>query len=283
MLPDGGYAKVRTNEGAFAELALGDQDLDLTDAPPGFKCTLCSQLLVNATKLPCCAAVFCDKCIRKKLLQTKFSCPACGKPEMSPDNLGPCTDLRRDIEKWRLGKLEAARGALRGRLQAKDGAGATSNGGPAFAAAASAAASLSSAAAASSTLFTPGIPAGVTVERTVTVDPERGTITRVIGLDYKYEEVQRGRYVDKFIDDERVCRDWDLKRSCSYGHECAFLHPEPNGRDLRGGKEERAAIVRARTSGAHNRRSRSASPRRRKRRCENYRRAALCTLTDDIP
>lgn len=227
MLPDGGFAVVRTNEGSFRELAIVDaveKDM-VASLPEEFKCTLCDSVLVNATSMPCCKTNFCDKCIRKKLLMTKFNCPACKKTEVSPDSLLPNRELRLQIDQLRRRKVDEAKEALRGEKKAgaKDAAAASAAlaGAPLLAAATEAA---------------EGDP-----NRLVFQDPDRGTVTKVLNLGYKYEEVQRGKFLDKFINDERVCRDWDEQQFCRFREACQFLHPDEKGVDARGTKEERMA------------------------------------------
>lgn len=217
LLPDGNFAVVRTNEGAFAELAIVDAvEKDLANVPEEFKCTLCESVLVNATSMPCCKTNFCDKCIRKKLLATKFNCPTCKKTEVSPDSLIPNREMRAQIDLWRRRRVEEAKEALRemrekgskvNKEPERDGAQNLSN----------------------------------DPNRVVIKDPERGLVTQVLNLGYKYEEVQRGKFLDKFINDERVCRDWDTEHYCKFGDECQFMHPDEKGIDHRGSKEERMA------------------------------------------
>jgi hypothetical protein len=98
-LPGGGFAKVRTNEKNFSDLAVAAEiDFDNDESmSPYYKCQLCGSVMVNAVSVPCCDALFCDKCVRKKLVTTNFHCPSC-KKQISPDLLIPNRELRAEIE-----------------------------------------------------------------------------------------------------------------------------------------------------------------------------------------
>jgi hypothetical protein len=98
-LPGGGFAKVRTNEKNFSDLAVAAEiDFDNDESMSAYyKCQLCGSVMVNAVSVPCCDALFCDKCVRKKLVTTNFHCPSC-KKQISPDLLIPNRELRAEIE-----------------------------------------------------------------------------------------------------------------------------------------------------------------------------------------
>ncbi len=98
-LPGGGFAKVRTNEKNFNDLAVAAEiDFDNDESMSAhYKCQLCTSVMVSAVSVPCCEALFCDKCVRKKLVTTNFHCPSC-KKQISPDLLIPNRELRAEIE-----------------------------------------------------------------------------------------------------------------------------------------------------------------------------------------
>ena len=105
-LPGGGFAKVKTNENNFSELAVAaavdfDNDASLNE---NYKCSICSGVLVSAVNVPCCGTSYCDKCVRKKLVTTNFSCPGC-KTQISPDLLVPNRELRAEIEQAKRKKI----------------------------------------------------------------------------------------------------------------------------------------------------------------------------------
>ncbi len=98
-LPGGGFAKVKTNDNNFSDLAIA-AEIDFDNDPSmgaNYKCQLCSGVMVSAVSVPCCNATFCDKCVRKKLVATNFHCPGC-KKQISPDLLVPQRELRAEIE-----------------------------------------------------------------------------------------------------------------------------------------------------------------------------------------
>ena len=60
--------------------------------PPDLVCGLCKELLKEAVLIPCCAAAFCDECIRDYLLE--HSCPSCSDDSTRPEMLIPNRYLR---------------------------------------------------------------------------------------------------------------------------------------------------------------------------------------------
>ncbi len=86
-LPGGGFAKVKTNENNFSDLALAGNDhkcffhvlvkkIRIADADfendpnldPRFRCGLCSNVIVSAVSTPCCGANYCDKVFQKIII-----------------------------------------------------------------------------------------------------------------------------------------------------------------------------------------------------------------------
>ena len=233
MTEGGGFAKVRTMDGDFGEMAWATQELELEKVTPKYQCSICEGMIVNAVTVPCCSINYCDKCVRKHFLKSDFKCPGC-TTQISPDALIPNKALRAEIEaskRQRLQDLIAARKnqKVNENSQAQGQAlGQGARGGHTHD-------SLVSLAPIGTPIF--GVAPDGT-KTSVISDPVRGTVTEYHGLDYKYEEVQRGQFTDKFIDGERVCRDYDSGH-CRFGDACTFMHPSKAGRDLRGTKEER--------------------------------------------
>ena len=65
------------------------------DKPPvELICSLCNELMKEAVIIPCCGESFCSECIWTHLCDNDFTCPACKKEEVSPDNLAPNKRLR---------------------------------------------------------------------------------------------------------------------------------------------------------------------------------------------
>ena len=54
-----------------------------------------SIILQDAIMMPICACPMCDECARDSLIESETStCPACGEPDNSPDDLIPWRQMR---------------------------------------------------------------------------------------------------------------------------------------------------------------------------------------------
>ncbi|XP_071521063.1 uncharacterized protein snama isoform X2 [Panulirus ornatus] len=91
------------SSGKFVRLLDMDKpEIERATPPPGrppppedIVCSICKELLRDAVLIPCCAAAFCDDCIRNHLLECEDTkCPSCGKEGNSPDTLIPNRYLR---------------------------------------------------------------------------------------------------------------------------------------------------------------------------------------------
>lgn len=70
----------------------------------GIECSLCSKLMRDAVKTPCCGKVYCEECIQNALLETDFICPSCEAKEILLDALITDADTRRKVDEYRNGK-----------------------------------------------------------------------------------------------------------------------------------------------------------------------------------
>ncbi|EJD41937.1 DWNN-domain-containing protein [Auricularia subglabra TFB-10046 SS5] len=61
-------------------------------------CSLCSHLLNQAVKTPCCCGVYCEDCIQSQLVEYDFKCPSCNSEITSFDKLLPANDLRAQVQ-----------------------------------------------------------------------------------------------------------------------------------------------------------------------------------------
>jgi E3 ubiquitin-protein ligase RBBP6 len=89
------YAKKRQNAGH------GDIN-EKTNVPSELKCAICMRLMVDAVKVPCCQANFCDDCIRTSLVENedptmRFRCPVC-RVDQFPDNLLDNKEIRQKVD-----------------------------------------------------------------------------------------------------------------------------------------------------------------------------------------
>ncbi|KAK7086675.1 hypothetical protein SK128_025024, partial [Halocaridina rubra] len=79
--------------------------------PEELECSLCKELLKEAVLIPCCAAAFCDECIRNHLLDSEdHVCPACKKEGVGPDTLIPNRYLRIKVQHFESGYNNAKKG-----------------------------------------------------------------------------------------------------------------------------------------------------------------------------
>ena len=62
--------------------------------PQELVCALCKELMKDAVIIPCCGESYCYDCIQDHLCENEFTCPACKKENVSPDNLAPNKALR---------------------------------------------------------------------------------------------------------------------------------------------------------------------------------------------
>ena len=216
---------MRTNDGNFGDVALATAALEKEAVDPRFQCGICKSSLSNAVSTPCCKANYCDKCVRKQLVASGFKCPGC-ETQISPDQLVPNKELRQEIETARRNRLKDLMSEVRDKKNQQDG-GAPSAGG-----------ANGGGGGGSSSL---GETISSSATKIVRQDPRRGLVTEYLDRPYRYEEVQRGQFMDKFINGEKVCRTFDSEGRCSFGDQCQFLHAESDGSDLRGTREERRA------------------------------------------
>ena len=61
---------------------------------PQLICGLCKELIKDTVIIPCCGESYCYDCIQDHLCENEFTCPACKKENVSPDNLAPNKALR---------------------------------------------------------------------------------------------------------------------------------------------------------------------------------------------
>ena len=57
--------------------------------PPELVCKICEELIKGAVIIPCCKENYCYECIQIHLCENNFTCLACKKETMLPENLVP--------------------------------------------------------------------------------------------------------------------------------------------------------------------------------------------------
>lgn len=99
VTPDGSYVVAQVDSASWARnqayrqkrLTKSDVYASVPDDAT-LACSLCSKLLRDAVRTPCCNALFCQECITNHLLEHDFQCPECEK------RVKDLTELRRDDE-----------------------------------------------------------------------------------------------------------------------------------------------------------------------------------------
>lgn len=63
-------------------------------------CPICSKLLRDAVKTPCCSRTYCEECIQTHLLERDFICPGCDAKIPSLDKLIPNKEMRSKVSEY---------------------------------------------------------------------------------------------------------------------------------------------------------------------------------------
>lgn len=67
----------------------------------GIECGICSKLMREPVKTPCCSKSYCEECIQNALLESDFVCPACDAKEVLLDSLKTDTDVKNKIQDYK--------------------------------------------------------------------------------------------------------------------------------------------------------------------------------------
>jgi protein MPE1 len=76
---------------------------------PSLACGICSTLLSQAVRTPCCDARFCEECIQAHLLENDFKCPKCAKNVGSLDRLEVDRGAREKVGEYIKTEIERRR------------------------------------------------------------------------------------------------------------------------------------------------------------------------------
>ncbi|KAJ1910344.1 Retinoblastoma-binding protein [Mycoemilia scoparia] len=81
-----------------------DMNIDVSKIPDELKCPICSKLLNDASRVPCCKTTYCSECIDQALLRIDpefhFVCPSCKSPGVVPDAVVADDETRRKVGKF---------------------------------------------------------------------------------------------------------------------------------------------------------------------------------------
>lgn len=76
---------------------------DIREKPPQdptLACPICSKLLRDAVKTPCCSKTYDEECIQTHLLESDFVCPSCHSKVASLDKVTPDHNARERVRKY---------------------------------------------------------------------------------------------------------------------------------------------------------------------------------------
>lgn len=74
-------------------------------------CPICSRLLREAVRTPCCRTLYCEECIHTTLLDQDFVCPNCESKIASLDKLKPDEEARQKVEEFVKSELQKSKEA----------------------------------------------------------------------------------------------------------------------------------------------------------------------------
>lgn len=74
-------------------------------------CPICSRLLREAVRTPCCKTLYCEECIHTTLLDQDFVCPNCESKIASLDKLKPDEEARQKVEEFVKSELQKSKEA----------------------------------------------------------------------------------------------------------------------------------------------------------------------------
>lgn len=74
-------------------------------------CPICSRLLREAVRTPCCKTLYCEECIHTTLLDQDFVCPNCESKVASLDKLKPDEEARQQVEDFVKSELQKSKEA----------------------------------------------------------------------------------------------------------------------------------------------------------------------------
>ncbi|KAG8760155.1 hypothetical protein FRC14_003911 [Serendipita sp. 396] len=106
VTPDGGYVIARPDIAAWEKQRARSKMLTEADIreriPQGHQlaCPICSKLVQNAVKTPCCNTTYCEECLDAHLSDNDFICPNCRSKIVSLASVKPDTEARKKADEY---------------------------------------------------------------------------------------------------------------------------------------------------------------------------------------
>jgi protein MPE1 len=73
---------------------------DKAPSDPALACPICSKLIYDAVRTPCCQTAYCEECIQTALLERDFECPNCESKVASLDKVVEDAELRQRVKAY---------------------------------------------------------------------------------------------------------------------------------------------------------------------------------------
>ncbi|OLL25078.1 putative RING finger protein [Neolecta irregularis DAH-3] len=99
---DGEYVVARPDESSWETYRAKTTAASAFQKPtdPALVCGICSKLVVQAVRTPCCDSVYCEECIHSSLFENDFTCPGCLARDILLDVLKVDDDIRKRAEEY---------------------------------------------------------------------------------------------------------------------------------------------------------------------------------------
>lgn len=122
---DGSFVMVQPDTQTWKQTtkarALTEADIrDGATADGELSCPICSRLLRDAVRTPCCKTAYCEECIQNALLDQDFVCPKCESKIASLEKLRPDEELRQKVDEFVKAEVEKNREAQAAALKEEE-------------------------------------------------------------------------------------------------------------------------------------------------------------------
>lgn len=122
---DGSFVMVQPDTQTWKQTtkarALTEADIrDGATASGELSCPICSRLLRDAVRTPCCKTVYCEECIQNALLDQDFVCPKCESKIASLEKLRPDQETRQKVDEFVKAEVEKNREAQAAALKEEE-------------------------------------------------------------------------------------------------------------------------------------------------------------------
>ncbi|KAG8880933.1 hypothetical protein FRB97_000326 [Tulasnella sp. 331] len=115
VTPEGGFVVAEPDSAAWERQRAkpkGLTEAEVKDRPPrepALACSICSKVLKDAVKTPCCQTSYCEECIHTHLLDGTFECPGCKARIPSLDKLKIDSEMRARVREYIRDTVEESR------------------------------------------------------------------------------------------------------------------------------------------------------------------------------